>query len=72
VRRSVYPTFFQACDSDFVIAIIQHLNSHFRAVAASLDDPHLPVRVQAALALTEMVQLHASGISIYFFLEDSS
>ncbi|KAJ6622613.1 armadillo-type protein [Mycena sp. CBHHK59/15] len=38
----------------------EHLNVHFRAVAAALDDPEFPVRVQAALALTEMVILHDS------------
>ncbi|EJC98943.1 ARM repeat-containing protein [Fomitiporia mediterranea MF3/22] len=31
-----------------------------RAVAAALDDPELPVRVQAALSLTEMVTSHDS------------
>ncbi|KAJ7075775.1 armadillo-type protein [Mycena belliarum] len=38
----------------------EHLNVHFRAVAAGLDDPEFPVRVQAALALTEMIILHDS------------
>jgi hypothetical protein len=38
------------------------LNIHFRAVAAALDDPELPVRVQAALALTELVVLHEDGV----------
>ncbi|KAJ7464732.1 armadillo-type protein [Mycena galericulata] len=33
----------------------EHLNVHFRAVAHALDDPEFPVRVQAALALTEMI-----------------
>ncbi|KAJ7787849.1 hypothetical protein B0H14DRAFT_2628944 [Mycena olivaceomarginata] len=33
----------------------EHLNVNFRTVAAELDDPEFPVRVQAALALTEMV-----------------
>lgn len=37
------------------------MNNHFRAVAACLDDPELPVRVQAALALTEMITSHESG-----------
>ncbi|KAF9451856.1 ARM repeat-containing protein [Macrolepiota fuliginosa MF-IS2] len=36
----------------------EKLEVHFRAVAASLDDPELPVRVQAALALTEMILVH--------------
>ncbi|THH18363.1 hypothetical protein EW146_g2600 [Bondarzewia mesenterica] len=36
----------------------ENMNAHFRAVAAALDDPQLPVRVQAALALTEMVSAH--------------
>ncbi|KAJ7238434.1 armadillo-type protein [Mycena rebaudengoi] len=35
----------------------ENLSTRFRAVAAALDDPKLPVRVQAALALTEMVIL---------------
>ncbi|KAJ7696679.1 armadillo-type protein [Mycena rosella] len=38
----------------------EHLHVHFRAVAAGLDDPELPVRVQAALALTEMIILYDS------------
>ncbi|KAJ7105062.1 armadillo-type protein [Mycena crocata] len=38
----------------------EHLNVHFRAIAAALDDPEFPVRVQAALALTEMVILYDS------------
>ncbi|KAJ7490549.1 armadillo-type protein [Mycena latifolia] len=38
----------------------EHLNVHFRAVAAGLDDPEFPVRVQAALALTEMIILYDS------------
>ncbi|KAJ7845435.1 armadillo-type protein [Mycena olivaceomarginata] len=33
---------------------------NFRAVAAALDDPEFPVRVQAALALTEMILLYDS------------
>ncbi|KIP02790.1 hypothetical protein PHLGIDRAFT_95597 [Phlebiopsis gigantea 11061_1 CR5-6] len=36
----------------------QHLRAHFTAVATCLDDPELPVRVHAALALTEMVTNH--------------
>ncbi|KAJ6585487.1 armadillo-type protein [Mycena capillaripes] len=36
----------------------EHLNTHFRLVAAALDDPEFPVRVQAALALTEMILVH--------------
>ncbi|KAJ7122255.1 armadillo-type protein [Mycena epipterygia] len=38
----------------------EHLNVHFRAIATALDDPEFPVRVQAALALTEMIILHDS------------
>lgn len=34
---------------------------NFRAVAAALDDPEFPVRVQAALALTEMIIFYESG-----------
>ncbi|CDO69881.1 hypothetical protein BN946_scf184884.g40 [Trametes cinnabarina] len=33
----------------------QVLQQHFTAVAAAIDDPELPVRVHACLALTEMV-----------------
>lgn len=40
---------------------IQALRSHFTALVACLDDAELPVRVQAALALTEMVTQHESG-----------
>ena len=39
------------------------MNAHFRAVAAVMDDPELPVRVQSALALTEMVTTHEQGTS---------
>ncbi|KAI0057803.1 ARM repeat-containing protein [Artomyces pyxidatus] len=35
-----------------------NLSAQFRAVAAALDDPELPVRVQAALALTELISAH--------------
>ncbi|KAF9046357.1 armadillo-type protein [Panaeolus papilionaceus] len=38
----------------------QLLREHFEAVARSLDDPEFPVKVQAALALTEMVQAYES------------
>ncbi|KAF9465308.1 armadillo-type protein [Collybia nuda] len=38
----------------------ENLNVNFRAVAAALDDPEFPVRVQAALALTELVVMHDS------------
>jgi importin-7 len=34
---------------------------NFRAIASALDDPEFPVRVQAALALTEMVIQYKSG-----------
>ncbi|KAJ6504734.1 armadillo-type protein [Mycena vitilis] len=36
----------------------ENLNVHLRAVSAALDDPEFPVRVQAALALTEMVLVY--------------
>ncbi|KAG6856226.1 hypothetical protein H0H87_006320 [Tephrocybe sp. NHM501043] len=39
----------------------ENLNANFRAVAAALDDPELPVRVNAALAITELVVAHESG-----------
>ncbi|KAF8887163.1 armadillo-type protein [Infundibulicybe gibba] len=38
----------------------ENLNVHFRAVAAALDDTECPVRVHAALALTELVVIHES------------
>ncbi|KAG2138570.1 armadillo-type protein, partial [Suillus bovinus] len=38
----------------------ENLNNHSRAVALSLDDCELPVRVQAALAITELVVIHDS------------
>ncbi|KAL4253351.1 Armadillo-like helical [Pleurotus pulmonarius] len=37
-----------------------NLDVHFRAVANALDDAEFPVRVQAALALTQMVVAHES------------
>ncbi|KAF8651929.1 hypothetical protein AX16_004573 [Volvariella volvacea WC 439] len=33
----------------------ENLNFHYRAIMSSFDDPQLPVKVQAALALTELV-----------------
>jgi hypothetical protein len=44
------------------------LNSYFRAVALALDDHELPVRVQAALAITEFVIVHDSGASEFSVL----
>ncbi|KAG2092266.1 armadillo-type protein [Suillus cothurnatus] len=38
----------------------ENLNNHSRAVALALDDRELPVRVQAALAITELVVIHDS------------
>ncbi|TCD68344.1 hypothetical protein EIP91_010982 [Steccherinum ochraceum] len=38
----------------------QNLSNHFTAVTTLLDHPELPVRVQGALALTEMVTVHES------------
>ncbi|KAG2106647.1 armadillo-type protein [Suillus discolor] len=38
----------------------ENLNNHSRAVALALDDQELPVRVQAALAITELVVIHDS------------
>jgi hypothetical protein len=52
--------------ADICISITQNLISLFRAVATSLDDPEFPVRVQAALALTEMVQVHDSSTFLSF------
>ncbi|KAG6813019.1 hypothetical protein H0H92_014757 [Tricholoma furcatifolium] len=37
-----------------------NLSANFRAVAAALDDPELPVRVNAALAITELVTTEES------------
>jgi hypothetical protein len=38
-------------------------------VALALDDRELPVRVQAALAITELVVIHDSGaLGIFYFL----
>ncbi|KAJ7214009.1 armadillo-type protein [Mycena pura] len=40
--------------------VSEHLSVHFRAIAAALDDPDFVVRVQAALALTEMIMQYDS------------
>ena len=45
----------------------QNLITATHAVANALNDPEIPVRVQAALALTEMVTSHDSGKSIQIF-----
>ena len=37
------------------------MEKHSHAVGAALDDAELPVRVQAALALTHMVVVYESG-----------
>ncbi|KAG1763546.1 hypothetical protein EDD22DRAFT_952275 [Suillus occidentalis] len=42
------------------MAFEENLNSHSRAVALALDDHELSVRVQAALAITELVIVHDS------------
>ncbi|KAG6330261.1 hypothetical protein ID866_8829 [Astraeus odoratus] len=41
-------------------SIPENLEKHSHAVAAALDDPDLPVRVQAALALTKMAEVYDS------------
>jgi len=41
---------------------LQNLARHSNAVGNALDDPELPVRVQAALALTHMVAVYESGM----------
>ena len=41
--------------------IAQAMRSHFTSLAACLEDAELPVRVQAALALTEMITQHDYG-----------
>ena len=49
----------------------QNLNINFRHVAAALDDAEFPVRVNAALALTELVLANESGgyfFSFFFLL----
>ncbi|KAK7054442.1 Nonsense-mediated mRNA decay protein 5 [Paramarasmius palmivorus] len=38
----------------------ENLNKNFRAAATALDDPELPVRVQAILALTELIVANES------------
>jgi len=45
----------------------QNLDINFRHVAAALDDAEFPVRVNAALALTELVLAHESGGCFSFF-----
>jgi hypothetical protein len=42
------------------------LNDHSRAVALALDDRELAVRLQAALAITELVVVHDSGTLEFF------
>jgi len=37
------------------------LSKHFQAAFRALDDDEFPVKVQAALALTEMIIAHDSG-----------
>ncbi|KAF5392679.1 hypothetical protein D9757_000916 [Collybiopsis confluens] len=39
----------------------ENLNTNFGAIAAALDDPEFPVRVHAALALTELIVAEGSG-----------
>ncbi|KAF5381241.1 hypothetical protein D9757_007902 [Collybiopsis confluens] len=39
----------------------ENLNTNFRAIAAALDDPEFPVRVHAALALTELIVAEGSA-----------
>ncbi|KAI0372335.1 ARM repeat-containing protein [Pilatotrama ljubarskyi] len=46
--------------SGFKFSNEQHLHQHLTAVAAAIDDPELPVRVHACLALTELVTDSAS------------
>ncbi|KAG1766277.1 hypothetical protein EDD22DRAFT_950639 [Suillus occidentalis] len=49
----------------------ENLNSHSCAVALALDDHELPVRVQAALAFTELVIVHNSvTLSLHTTLKD--
>jgi hypothetical protein len=38
----------------------EHLKAQFQAVINAMDDSHLPVKVQASLALTEMMMAHES------------
>jgi hypothetical protein len=45
----------------------QHLATAYAAVSSSLDHPDLPVRIQAALALTEMITSHETGQWILVF-----
>ena len=39
------------------------MSQHIRVVASALDDPEIPVKVQAVLTLTEMVKVYESGKS---------
>ena len=41
------------------------MRSHFTSLAACLEDAELPVRVQAALALTEMITQHDYGMDVW-------
>jgi hypothetical protein len=45
----------------FIEPVLQSLNRHFTAVASALNDTELPVRVHAALALTEILENHEKG-----------
>ena len=44
------------------MCVQQVLRAHFTALTVCLDDAELPVRVQASLALTEMVIHHETGM----------
>lgn len=59
-NKAVRVSSFWKVEAD-VIGMEQNLEHHFTIVVSSLDDPELPVRVQAALALTELVLVHEEG-----------
>ena len=55
-----YPLYPLPVKTHLISDLPQSLSKVFRAVAAGLDDAELPVRVHAALTLTEMVSSHES------------
>ena len=47
--------------NDHIWSSEELLSQHIQAVASALDDPEIPVKVQAILTLTEMVIVYESG-----------
>jgi len=60
-NKAVCISSFWKVEAD-VAGMEQNLEHHFTIIVSSLDDPELPVRVQAALALTELVLVHEEGV----------